>query len=268
MLISCPKCVAVYDIDADDIPMDGRNFKCVECGNVWTVYPQDINDIEPENKIKTQIILPSEEEIAENDVQEMFERLSRDTNGLFSGMEKYTTKLSDDKLYTKQSERALDKKNGLLRVCLSKMQVFFSPFILNSCLLLLIAGLSTYIGYFNRYEIVRFIPAMENFYNNMNIESIYTGRDIVFDKLNVRPIMRGKKHFIELSGRLLNQGKYKAKLLPIKIEISDSNNQKIIKTVEPDTIYDLMPQMSSIFFLVLENKTADAKKINLSFIEK
>lgn len=268
MLISCPKCVAVYDIDANNVPADGRNFKCVECGNVWTVYPQDVNDIEPENKIKTQIILPSEEEIAESDVKEMFERLSRDTSKLFTGTKKYTSKLSKDKSYTKQYNRASDKQTGLFEIWLRKMQVFFSPFILNSCLLLIIASLTTYIGYYNRYEIVRFIPAMENFYNSINVESIYTGRDIVFDKLNIRQIVRGKKHFVEVSGRLLNQGKYKVKLLPIKVVMSDSKNNSIVKEIAPDTINSLLPQMSSIFFLILENKTAEAKKINLSFVEK
>ena len=47
MLISCPKCNAVYQIPEGQIPEGGKKFKCAECGEVWTVRPQDVKKTEP-----------------------------------------------------------------------------------------------------------------------------------------------------------------------------------------------------------------------------
>ena len=40
MLISCPKCNAVYQVPENQIPADGKKFKCAECGEIWFVRPQ------------------------------------------------------------------------------------------------------------------------------------------------------------------------------------------------------------------------------------
>ncbi len=265
MLISCPKCSAVYDVANDKIPEQGRRFKCVECGNVWTVYPHDVQDIEPENKIKTQLIAPSEE-VVQKDVQEMFQRLSRNTDDLFEGIDRYTIKITDDNHYTKQPQWASDRATNMAETTKRKLQVFFSPLILNGLLLLLLVILTMYIGHFRRYEIVRFAPVAENFYNNIKVDSLYTGRDIIFDHLNVKPLVRGRKHFIEISGRLLNQGKYKVKIPSVKAVLRNAQGTVFAEEIKDIPLRNLTPQTSSIFFFVLENKTPEAKIVNLSFV--
>ena len=266
MLISCPKCVAVYDIEADKIPEQGRRFKCIECGHIWNVLPQEVSQIEPENKPKAQIILPSEDEHHNDDVHEMFNRLSQNTNDLFTDSEKYTVKITENDNYTKQPQRAIDRETDGIGIFKRKMQVFFSPLFLNSLLILIIAALTTYIGYYNRYDVVRFIPSMENVYDNFNIASVRYGQDIAFEQVTTKQIQRGRKYFIEVSGRLFNKGKYKAKLFPVKatmLNLSDEIVAEDVKFIMPDS---LAPQMSSLFFFVLENKTMKPKKINLSFV--
>lgn len=258
MLISCPKCVAVYNIAADKIPEQGRRFKCVECGNVWTVYPKDVSDIEPDNKVKAQKILPSQsQEDIEQDVQTMFQRLSRNTDSLFAGTE--------NTAYTKTADSAQDKVTEPIDVAKRKMQVFFSPFLLNGFILCLIALFTVFIGYYHRYEIVRYVPSMENFYNNLSIDSIYSAKNVTFEQLNITPVERGKKHFVEISGRLVNQGPYKAKLPPIKAVLATNDGEILDSQTKLLSIKDLNPRMSSMFFMVLENKTAEAKTIRLSF---
>lgn len=266
MLISCPKCIAVYDVATDKIPEQGRQFKCIECGNVWTVFPQDVKDIEPENKIKTQLIVPDKEEMVQNDVQEMFKRLSHNTDDLFAGVDKYTTQVTTNRNYTKQPQWASDRTTTLGETTKRKMQVFFSPLMLNGLLTVLIVVLTMYIGYFHRYEIVRFAPVAENFYNNMKIDSLYTGRDIIFDHLNVKPLVRGHKHFVEVSGRLLNHGKYRVKLPSIKAVLRNAEGTVLTEETKDIPLHALTPQASSIFFFVLENKTPEAKVVNLSFV--
>lgn len=266
MLISCPKCMAVYDIATDRIPEQGRRFKCIECGNVWTVLPRDVKNMEPENKVKAQRILPSGEEVVQKDIQEMFKRLSRDTDALFTDTEKYTTKITENSAYTKQPQRASDRATNTTEIIKRKLKMFFSPLMLNGMLLLMVVFLTSYIGYHHRYEIVRLLPMAENFYDNLKINSIYTGRDIVFDHLNVKPLVRGRNHFIEISGRLLNQGKYKVKLLPVKAIMYNAKGKILAQDVKEIPLPNLMPQTSSIFFFILENKTTEAKVVELSFV--
>ena len=77
MLISCPKCNSVYNLLNNRIPFDGKKFRCSQCGHVWTVYPKDVKDIEPENMVRSQIIRPAavfDENL--DDINAMFERLS------------------------------------------------------------------------------------------------------------------------------------------------------------------------------------------------
>lgn len=254
MLISCPKCVAVYNIAADKIPEQGRRFKCVECGNVWTVYPRDVSDIEPENKIKAQKILQNE-----NDMKEMFHRLSKDTDNLFAGNEEI--------VYSKSMNSAQDKLTEPIDIAKRKIQVLFSPFLLNGFILFFIAIFTVFIGYFNRYEIVRFAPAMESFYNNLNLNSVYSARNVIFDQLDVKPVKHGMKHFVEISGRLYNQGPYKAKLLPIVARLETNTDEMMATATKLPSIKYLPPRMSAMFFMILENKTAEAKIIRLSFAE-
>ena len=56
MLISCPKCSSVYNLADSYVPESGKKFKCAECGNIWVVYPRDLKDVIPENKIIRQKI--------------------------------------------------------------------------------------------------------------------------------------------------------------------------------------------------------------------
>lgn len=259
--------MAVYDIEADKIPEQGQRFKCVECGHIWMVLPEDMNTIEPENKPKTQIIIPSEEENKDDDIQEMFHRLSQNTDNLFAGTEKYTIKIAENSNYTKQAHLAIDRETEIFGILKRKMQVFFAPLFLNGLLICLIAAFVLYLGYYNRYDVVRFIPAMENVYDNMHIESVHYAQNLVFDQLAIKQIQRGRKHFIEISGRLYNQGRYKAKLLPIKAVMLDTNGNIIKEDIKTMVLESLAPNASVLFFFTLENQTTDAKRIQLSFVE-
>ena len=136
MLISCPKCNAVYQIPDGKIPANGKKFKCAECGEVWTVRPQDVKEVKTEEKtvqvpssasvaaaflpqaensnqhVKPQIISPQTTQ--NSDVENMFNRLSQDTKGLFNNT-------SSDTGVEKWKRRFI---------------MFFSPFMVNCCLLI------------------------------------------------------------------------------------------------------------------------------------
>lgn len=282
MLISCPKCNAVYQVAAESITPEGKRFKCAECDNVWTVYPEDAQNLDPEvpeiPHIQTQIrpnMMPPQVEVKkevvkeqplpkeeskpqpqptpiperstnpDDDLKEMFHRLQRDTKGLFND----APKDQEDK-YATLKRRA---------------QLIFSPLMINCTIALFIILATLFIGYKNRYEIVGYIPVLEDFYDKLNIESIYAGRDIIFQDVEVKHTDRKGQHFIEIYGQIYNKSKRKSQILPIKATMRNMQGEIAAEATKVLTMRTLEPKFSSIFLIVLENKTADAKQITLTF---
>lgn len=248
MLISCPKCNAVYMVTEKQIPQDGKKFKCAECGRVWTVMPEDLKNIEPESgQIKTQLVRPaSSYEMDESDIEDMFNRLSRDTKGLFNNAS------SADSVWERFRR---------------KWQVFLSPVTRNSLLLTVIIASFLYISYAYRYEFVHYVPQLEYFYNKIELESIYKGRNVVFKNVNTRNITRSGKHFVEISGLVYNQGEMKSALLPIKAVMKKENGEIVSETVKTLTLDRLNPDFGAVFRIVMPNDTPESKKVLLSFIQ-
>lgn len=247
MLISCPKCNAVYMVSENQIPKDGKRFKCAECGNVWNVKPEDFKNLEPEKQVKSQIIRPAAAYDADDsDLENMFNRVSQDTKGLFSGN---------------------GSSDGFFKKTLRKIQVIFSPTMLNCTILLFIFSGIFYIGYKNRYEIAGLVPRLENFYKNLGLDYIYKGRNLVFKDVSVKHIERQGKHYVEVSGLIYNSGRLKSQILPVKAVMSHYDGTVAAeKTIIPP-VDKLDGDFSSVFRIILPNKTTDAKKLTLLFDE-
>jgi predicted Zn finger-like uncharacterized protein len=266
MLISCPKCNAVYQVTAESITPEGKRFKCAECHNIWTVYPEDAKNMEPETtpikpqktetesavqapKVEVQSVPTPKIEPQHNDtdadLNEMFHRLQQDTKGLFNDNPKVE----------------VDKYALLKR----RLKFIFSPLMINCSIALFIILSTLFIGYKNRYEIVGYIPILEDFYDKFNMESIYAGRDVIFQDVEVKHTERRGQHFIEIYGQIYNKGKRKSQVLPIRAIMRNMQGEIAAQETKILTMRTLEPKFSSIFLLVLENKTADAKKITLTF---
>ena len=246
MLISCPKCNSVYNLLNNHIPFSGKKFICSQCGHVWTVYPKDVKDIEPENMVKSQIIRPAAvfDENSE-DINAMFDRLSQDTKGLFSNYQ------ADSGGFW-----------GRLR---RKLQVFFSPTMTVCSILLIIFIFTIYIGYRNRYEIVGIMPKLEDFYNKIDLESIYAGRDVKFENVKIRDLDKNGKHYVEISGIIRNTCKLSSQILPIKAVMINSNGDKEGEKTQVLTLKRLGPDFSAMFRILFNNKTTLGKKLSLTF---
>ena len=256
MLISCPKCNAVYQVPDNQISADGKKFKCAECGGIWTVRPQEVIAAAPivkpqeapqsaaQPQVKSQIVSP--ETTPEDDVANMFNRLSQDTKGLFSGKSSAETK-------TEKLKR--------------KAKMFFTPFIVNSLIFLLIIFNTIYIGYFNRFEIVGLIPQIEYFYNKLHIESIYKAKDLVFKNVTANNITHNGKAVVEISGVVFNQGDLKSKILPIKATLLNNDGSIAAEATKTLTLDRLEPGFSAFFRILLPSNTNEEKTVNLEFDE-
>ncbi|MCI5634529.1 MAG: zinc-ribbon domain-containing protein [Alphaproteobacteria bacterium] len=266
MLISCPKCNAVYQIPEGKIPEVGKKFKCAECGEVWTVYPKDVKKMAPETtvppaaapapskskktistsaapQLRPQAISPQTS--SNSDVDAMFNRLSQDTKGLFSGNGSSDTKLERYK---------------------RKIAMFFTPFMINCCLFLLIIAFTFYIGYANRFYIVSKIPQLEHFYNEMGIKSLHEGRGLIFKNIKSRYLRRHDENFVEISGLVYNESDMKSAILPIKAELYSKTGDKLAESVKVLTLDRLEPSFSAVFRILLpDNDSLEDKSIKLSF---
>ena len=250
MLISCPKCSSVYNLTNQNIPFEGKKFKCAECGNIWTVYPKDLKDVkienQTENQVKAQIIRPAAAvDETQADIDAMFNRLSQDTKGLFSN---YQT----------------DSGSVWGRIW-RKIQVFFTPVMLSCSILFIIFCFTFYIGYYNRYEIVGYVPKLEDFYNKLELESIYAGRDVEFQNVKVNDLEKGGKHYVEVTGQIYNKGKLSSQILPIKATMRNPEGELETEQTHFLTLKRLGPDFSAMFRILLDNKTTSAKKLTLSF---
>lgn len=277
MLISCPECNAVYKISSDNIPDEGKKFKCAECSHIWLVKPEDLKNIEPEvenitensdnssekntveNKdnvtkseteevVKPQVSITSSVYDPSNpDIQSMFEKMSQDTKGLFSG--------------AKSSESKKD-------IWRRKMQVFWSPMMLNGTLGVIALIFTTAVIYFNRFEIVDFIPRLEDFYNKLNIESIHNGKDIVFKDVAIRNINRKGQNFVEVYGLLYNESDMKSKIPPVRAILLNPDKSTAAESVKVLTLSTLDPQFSAVFRILIPNDTPLSKTVRLIFDTK
>ena len=253
MLISCPKCNAVYQVSDNQIPSEGKKFKCAECGEIWMVKPVENKIQTPTSQpvatpssaqVKSQIASPQSTE--EDDLQKMFNRLSQDTKGLFSGKSSSDTKWE------------LFKR---------KIILFFTPFMINCLLLLCMFAFTLYIGYANRFELVSFIPQLENFYNKLGIESIYKGRGIVFKNIKIKNIDRHGKTFVEVTGLIYNAGNKKSLVLPIKATLLNNSGEIVSETTKTLTLDRLEPEFSAVFRILLPDDSFEEKKVILVFDE-
>ena len=259
MLISCPKCNAVYQVPENQIPADGKKFKCAECSEIWFVRPQakpkeNVVSIAPavsktaEQPAKVQINpqIISTEAAQDDDLEKMFNRLSKDTKGLFSGKESADTRI----------ERAK-----------RKFFMFFSPFMINCSILLFIFVCTLYISYANRFELVSAIPQLENFYNKLGVNSLYKGKNLVFQNVSARNIEHDGKAYVEISGNVYNDGDMTAIVLPIKVTLQHLDGSIEAEAVKNLTLDRLEPNFRALFRILLPDSSLDEKKVILSFDE-
>ena len=244
MLISCPKCNSVYNISDTRVPMGGKKFKCAECGNVWMVFPEDVNKMEPEGK--NSATLNTEDKKTENDdINAMFSRLSHDTKNLFAG------------------ENAVEKMSVLEKIRHFYLN-FISVYTVIAFLLALSIILAVYLAYQNRYKIVASIPEMEKVYTRFGVESVYNGQNILFRDVQLKELDYGNKYAVEITGRLYNSGKNVVKSLPVKASFMNDEDKVESEIIELLPMQAMSPNTSVLFRIVADNPDITIRKVKLS----
>ena len=252
MLISCPRCNSVYVVEAEQIPENGKKFKCAECGKIWTATKKDLFDVDPYKKqFKThKVRKASAFDSDDENVRKMFEMLDRDTKGLFD---------SQPEQYTSNEEL-----NKLIR----HLKVYISPLMINGAIMIIILILSAFIAYFNRYDVVNAIPRMKYFYDKFDIDCIYYGKDLKFRDIETKHLVKKGKHYIEVHGVIQNEGKYNSYVPPIRATVSSLNGEPLVEIIKNPVITTIDSHFSSLFRILIESTDSDAKLLELAFLSK
>lgn len=299
MLINCPKCNSIYNISDDKVSTNGKKFKCAECECVWKVYPEDVIDdknvdynnieiyedeqskhlaenldanfelaksgelhnstsllSETEEINIGQKIAPAEinntinteEDTTDIDITEMFNRLSQDTKGLF------TSNSSVSKMSVVEQAKHNFKNN-------------FNPYPIVAFLLVLIVILSGAIFYFNRFDITAYYPKAAKIYNRLHLDSIYKGKDLIFQNVQLTLSDSDDGKILDISGRLYNNGTSVTRILPVKVTLLANNGIVLLEEIEdlPDNF--LEPHLSVLFHVVIKNMNMDTSNVKLSLVD-
>lgn len=266
MLISCPKCRAVYNISAEYIPENGKKFKCAECGYIWMVYPSDDTSAEPETEeIKEEKVViglqPAKDENqtketvsdendttenkVENDIDVMFERLSHNTKNLFASSNAVENMTFSEKL------RHYAANAFSVYALMAFLSVLFVVF-----------GIMLIRDY--RYEIVAKVPLMERIYTRFNLQSVYRGKNIKIKDVNLKNIYVDGDPYLEVSGKLYNDGKYDVIVLPVKASLITADGKTESEITEILSGHRLEPKFATLFRIVMNYPSPKARKVRIT----
>lgn len=229
MLIKCPKCHAVYDLPDRHMTDNGLKMRCAKCHEIWTALPDDVLKETPKNR--------------RQDIQKMFERVSKETAPLF-----------DD-----QPPKVIEKIK-VVNVTRYKHTI--------NVILFLVALLSI-IGvlYYMRYDVVRLVPETEKIYDKLNITSIPHGTNLEFHTITTREFTEDNIAKIEINGSVVNVGQYQTSMPKIKIEIYDKGDRLISESIHDLPLPRLEPGYHLLFHVVIPNPTPYGKSIYVKFAD-
>lgn len=229
MLIKCPHCRSVYDIDDALVPENGLKSRCIECGEIWTIHAEDA--------------IQQKKSSSPKDIKKMFERVSKQTETLFDERE----------------VRTIEK--------IKVVNITRNKHTLNLILVALLVLLSASILYYMRYDIVRLLPQTEKLYDRMQIASVPYGRNLEFKDITTREFSENNIAKMEISGNIVNSGKYVTEIPPVKIDIFDKNGKPLLHTTHYLPIPRLEAGYNLLFNVIVTNPTPFGKSIYVTFEE-
>lgn len=269
MLISCPKCRSVYNISPKRLPENGKKFKCAECGEIWMVYPsaaldeetegpQPVEDTvtdsatetpsETETQTQTDAPAPESQENINEDINIMFNHLSRNTKNLFA---------------SGSSIEEMSWKQKIHHFIINNLSLYM----LTAVLLIAAVVLGAYVVRDYRYRIVASVPWMENLYNRFKVESMYRGKDIKIEDVNIKEISEKGQPYLEVSGRLHNVGGQIVRLLPVKVSVVNKFGEVEDEIVEILPEHKIEADFSVLFRVLLDYPSDTASKIRISLVD-
>ena len=258
MLIYCPKCNACYDIDETLIPEEGKKLRCARCGEVFLgrredlktrIYRQPQTDAE-ETPAEAETAAKPEEKTTppQSDLQDIFQRLSAQTETLFTQDQKQP--------FYKKIWPRLKKISGLHK----KENRWIYAGVLTVLSLLAL-------NYF-RYDIVRKAPFMESVYAMLGIESRIPGEGLEFSNIVRNEYEEDFVKKLEVKGFIINKTGHKIKIPTIHVEMLDREGRYLHGLDQPAPVEYVAPRSRVAFSVIITKPSPITKYVYLTFVGK
>lgn len=121
---------------------------------------------------------------------------------------------------------------------------------------------------FLRYDIVRFLPFMENVYSAIGLESLYRGKGLEFINIQRHEYVEDNVGKIQITGEIYNTGKYEVIVPNINLQIVDRSGEIVLFEEHEIELNRLEPESTLSFKIITMNPTPYAKSVYLTFSEK
>ncbi len=229
MLIKCPKCQTVYELDDNLIQDSGLKMRCSKCNEVFRAYKQDA--------LKEQNI--GEKEL---NVSKIFEPFARTTEPLFD-----TQKASHP-----------SQKVQIVHLTRYKNTI-------NYLLILVILALLGALLYLMRYDVVRYIPKAEEMYQKFGIESIKNGLTLDFENITTEEFIDNSTSKIKITGIINNQSNYTMFVPPLKVLVYNQQGEKLIDSTHYLPQKRMNPHYKIPFTIILTNPSVEQKNVQITF---
>ena len=267
MLITCPNCESTYEIDENIIPENGKKMRCAKCGHVWKVFKEEpISTKTAEEILQEEVFetpLPKVEEPAPvveepktkapeiddaDDMQEVMNRLSATTAEIFrkDGERPASAKLIES------AKETLGLKNSFIKY------TFY---------LLILAILGLFVVY-ARFDITRFAPFMEKFYDAIGVVSVIPGEGLEFQNISRNEYEEDYVRKLEIKGFIANTSKFKINVPDIYVEMLDQNSSVLQTVSAKPSLSSIYPDGRMAFSVVINKPSALTKYILVTFEQK
>lgn len=223
MLIRCPKCQTVYEVDDEVVTASGVKMHCQNCNETFKAYPEDAVKEQPK--------------VQNLNISKMFERIHDETLPFF------------------------DERPQKIRVVhLTHYKNHINYFLILMMLVLLVAML-----YFMRYEVVRYVPKAEIFYEKLGVESVYEGKNLEIQDLQTDEKIIKNISKIRIKGNIYNDSEYNVSIPPLKVVVYNLKGETLLDTTHYLQAERLAARQKFSFEIMVTNPTPFDKNIHITF---
>ena len=271
MLIRCPECEVCYRIELEMIPEKGRRFRCAKCGKVWQAFPQDAFEETEENA--SLVYNPETDDTGPEAVELSGEVDENDSSGEEQAETVSAEEPADEEeqssAETEKSEEPEEAKSENSKVSneiqeISDFLNWRNPY--SRYGLLGVVGVIFVLAFFSfRYEITRMIPAMENVYNLLGVESKIIGEGLDFRNVVRREYEEDYVRKLEVKGFIVNQTEQNLPVPPIYIEVLDKDGNILEIQNAKSPVEEVSPDKPAPFSFVLNQPSPLSKYIYITF---
>ncbi len=267
MLLYCPKCHVGYEIEPNLIPEKGMKMRCAKCGEVWRCTKDELISPAPQAKPQAEAeqentALPEPAEAETQETEQATETPAPETaamTDIFARLSTQTEELFKQEQTQAPARRMWGKSKHLLGLDHPGTLKYYLLFLAFAVSLVLFAV---------RFELVRAFPAAEKIYSALGVESRIVGEGLEFQNIIRNEYTEDYVRKMEVKGYIVNTNPYAVDVPLIHVEVMDKDTNLLQSVNDKAPIASLESDGRMAFRIVINQPSALAKYILLTFVKK